>query len=79
MLVVANRSVDIDCGSQSTDLFPAILAECNGSVTRVSLIFMLNKIVIFFLRVRSNLTVQTGILGQSTFNKCFMPEVIQSK
>ena len=25
LLVVCNRSVDIHCGSQSTDLFPAIL------------------------------------------------------
>ena len=45
-LAPCNGSEDIYSRSQSTDLFPAILAECNGSVTRVSLGFMLSEIMV---------------------------------
>ena len=47
MLALFNCSEDTDCGSQSTDLLPAILAERNGSVTRVPLGFMLSKIGVY--------------------------------
>ena len=44
-LGLCNSSRDIDCGSQSIDLFPAGLAECNSCVAKVPLDFMLSKIV----------------------------------
>ena len=45
LLVVCNRSVDIDCGSQSIDLFPTISVKCNGSETRDFISFMLSELV----------------------------------
>ena len=37
---------DIDCGSQSTDLFPAILVKCYSYDTRAPLGFMLSEFVV---------------------------------
>ena len=45
-LALFKDSEDIDFGSQSTDFFPEIPAECNGSDTRVPLGFMLSKLVV---------------------------------
>ena len=42
---VCNRYEDIDCGSQSTDLFPAILVKCNHSDARDFISFMLSELV----------------------------------
>ena len=45
LLVVCNRYEDIDCRSQSTNLFPAILVKCNRSDTRDFISFMLSELV----------------------------------
>ena len=45
LLVVCNCYEDIDSGSQSTDLFPAIFVKCNRSDTRDFISFMLSELV----------------------------------
>ena len=45
LLVVCNRYDDRDCGSQGTDLNPAILVKCNRSDTRDFINFMVSELV----------------------------------
>ena len=45
-LALCNCYEHIDCGSQSTDLFPAILIKCNRCDTRDFIGFMLSELVV---------------------------------
>ena len=45
-LALCIRYDDIDCGSQSIDLFPAILVKCNRSDTKDFNGFMLSELVV---------------------------------
>ena len=45
-LALCNRYEDIDCGSQITDFFQAILVKCNRSDTKDFIDFMLSELVV---------------------------------